>query len=81
MFHLPNYDGRTALHLASCQGHVDVVDYLLGNGASLHARDRYGHSAFDDAIRYKRYDVIALLKKHGAHLVMTPAKLGLMLCQ
>ena len=81
MFHLPDYDGRTALHLASCEGHAEVVDYLLDNGASVHARDRYGHSAFDDAIRYEHYDVIELLKKDGAHLVITPAKLGMMLCQ
>nr|GMD35015.1 serine/threonine-protein kinase HT1 isoform X1 [Ipomoea batatas] len=35
-------DGRTALHVAACQGHRDVVELLLGNGAEVNVEDRWG---------------------------------------
>ena len=28
-----------------------MVEYLIENGALMHARDRYGHTALDDAVR------------------------------
>ncbi|KAK1315404.1 Potassium channel AKT2/3 [Acorus calamus] len=35
-------DGRTALHIAACEGHVDVVKLLLSRRANIVARDRWG---------------------------------------
>ena len=35
-------DGRTALHVAACQGRTDVVDLLLLRGADVDPRDRWG---------------------------------------
>ncbi|KAF8402413.1 hypothetical protein HHK36_013368 [Tetracentron sinense] len=35
-------DGRTALHIAACEGHVDVVKLLLSRKANIDARDRWG---------------------------------------
>ncbi|KAG1328254.1 Integrin-linked protein kinase 1 [Cocos nucifera] len=35
-------DGRTALHIAACEGHVDVVKLLLSWRANIDARDRWG---------------------------------------
>lgn len=35
-------DGRTALHIAACEGHVDVVTLLLSRKANIDARDRWG---------------------------------------
>lgn len=35
-------DGRTALHIAACQGYADVVDFLLKNGAQVDSMDRWG---------------------------------------
>ncbi|KAF2290637.1 hypothetical protein GH714_014814 [Hevea brasiliensis] len=49
-------DGRTALHVAACQGFSDVVQLLLDRGAEPLA----------DAIYYKNHDVIKLLEEHGA---------------
>jgi lysophospholipase len=39
-----DYDGRTPLHIAACEGHFKVVELLLKNGANLHLRDRFGNS-------------------------------------
>lgn len=35
-------DGRTALHIAACEGHVEVVKLLLTRKANIDARDRWG---------------------------------------
>lgn len=35
-------DGRTALHIASCEGHEQVVRLLLTRKANIDARDRWG---------------------------------------
>ena len=52
-FSIANYDGRTPLHVACCEGHLDTVRLLLENGASVHVRDRFNHTPLTDAIRFK----------------------------
>ena len=37
-----DYDGRTALHLASCEGHVEIVKYLIEVKADFNCKDRFG---------------------------------------
>jgi len=49
-----DYDKRTCLHIAASDGHVNVVKYLvkLARGdlnIDLNSRDRWGHSAIEDA--------------------------------
>lgn len=46
-----DYDGKTSLHLASAEGHLPVVKYLLMHGASVYVRDRRGRTPLFDAIR------------------------------
>ena len=52
-FNIPDYDGRTPLHLACSEGHLETVKYLLQNGASVHATDRFNHTPLDDAVRFR----------------------------
>jgi len=40
-----NYDKRTALMIASCEGHIPVVTYLLEHGADIDVKDRFGGTA------------------------------------
>lgn len=35
-------DGRTALHVAACQGRPDVVEMLLAKGANVDIEDQWG---------------------------------------
>ncbi|GMP67723.1 hypothetical protein CsSME_00027609 [Camellia sinensis var. sinensis] len=65
-------DGRTALHVASCQGLPDVVQLLLRRGAKVDVEDRWGSTPLADAIFYKNHDVIKLLEEHGAKSPMAP---------
>ena len=46
-----DYDGKTSLHLAASEGHVNVVQYLLLHGASFFVHDRRGRTPLFDAIR------------------------------
>ncbi|RZR70973.1 hypothetical protein BHM03_00002531 [Ensete ventricosum] len=41
-------DGRTALHVASCQGFADVVRLLLDRGAQVGLEDRWGSTVRRD---------------------------------
>ncbi|URE27471.1 serine threonine protein kinase [Musa troglodytarum] len=59
-------DGRTALHIAACEGHVDVVSLLLSWRANIDARDRWGSTASADAKYYGNDEVYGLLKARGA---------------
>lgn len=44
-----DYDKRTALHLAAAEGHYDIVDFLIKNGADIHLKDRWGNTAYHEA--------------------------------
>ncbi|KAF8380241.1 hypothetical protein HHK36_027723 [Tetracentron sinense] len=41
---LADYDKRTALHLASCEGCTEIVDLLLEKGADVNSIDRWGRT-------------------------------------
>lgn len=75
-----NYDRRTALHVACCEGNLEVVRYLLQNGAAVHIRDRYDRTPLMDAILNDNYEIIRLLLKCGAHLTGSIRAIGESLC-
>lgn len=80
-FSTVDYDGRTALHVASCEGHVHIVRYLLDLGAPVHVRDRFGSSPLDNALSFKHAGVVELLMTTGAHLTLTPMAQAAELCR
>jgi glutaminase len=49
---LRDYDGRTPLHLAASEGHVEVCAFLISHGHSTQLTDRWGSTAADDAQRH-----------------------------
>ena len=58
-----DYDGRTALHLASCEGHTDVVRFLLRVGkVKKNPMDRWKRTPQDDAKENNHTEVEELLK-------------------
>ncbi|XP_039281443.1 LOW QUALITY PROTEIN: L-asparaginase [Nilaparvata lugens] len=75
-----NSDLRTPLHIASAMGNLEIVRYLLVNGASIHMRDRNEITPLLDAINGEHEEVIKVLKQCGAHLTLSPKEIGEKLC-
>ena len=44
-----DYDGRTPLHLAAVNGHVNVVKYLVEYGVDKVVKDRWNNTPYDEA--------------------------------
>jgi Amt family ammonium transporter len=61
-----DYDGRTALHLAVCEGHVKVVAFLISHDAGLNVVDRMHNTPTDDAVTNNQLDILAALQEAGA---------------
>ncbi|CAM8979627.1 unnamed protein product [Rhodiola kirilowii] len=70
--HFRDGDDRTPLHVAACQGYVEIVELLLSRGAEVDPKDRWGSTPLADAIHYKNSEVIQVLEKHGAKSLVTP---------
>lgn len=75
-----NYDNRTALHIACCEGNMEIIKYLLLNGVSVHIRDRYDRTPLMEAISNDLHDIIQILIRCGAHLTGSARGLGEELC-
>lgn len=60
-----DYKGRTAIGVASSEGHLSAVKYLTSHGANPHHRDFRGNNALDDAKRGGYADVIKYLEENG----------------
>ncbi|KAJ8623886.1 hypothetical protein MRB53_032416 [Persea americana] len=57
---LADYEKRTALHLASCEGHMEVVELLLEKEANVNSVDRRGRTG--------AYGEIYLVKWRGTNV-------------
>lgn len=59
-----NPKGITALHAAAKAGFVSVVKVLLDAGANTNAKDNSGRKPIDLSLKFKKFGVAELLKKH-----------------
>eukprot|EP00041_Stephanoeca_diplocostata_P021888 m.516984 g.516984 ORF g.516984 m.516984 type:complete len:678 (-) comp21934_c0_seq4:2104-4137(-) len=57
-----DYDHRTAMHLASADGHSEAVQFLLDHGADPNPMDRWGNTPLGDARAAGNTDVAAMLE-------------------
>merc|ERR1711871_46885 len=64
---MADYDQRTGLHLAACNGHTQVVNYLflqcMGDVKKMTPKDRFGNTPSDDAVRENHSDCSKVLEK------------------
>eukprot|EP00184_Porphyridium_aerugineum_P007544 CAMPEP_0184698266 /NCGR_PEP_ID=MMETSP0313-20130426/4949_1 /TAXON_ID=2792 /ORGANISM="Porphyridium aerugineum, Strain SAG 1380-2" /LENGTH=1010 /DNA_ID=CAMNT_0027157183 /DNA_START=15 /DNA_END=3047 /DNA_ORIENTATION=+ len=71
-----DYDKRTPLHLAASEGHPDVAELLLLNGAKISAKDRYGRTPVDDAINNGHRSVLMVLQRFGAAIPLAASEMA-----
>ncbi|CAN1308743.1 Integrin-linked protein kinase 1 [Linum perenne] len=63
---LSDYDKRTALHLASSEGRVEIVRLLLEKGASVNSLDRWGRTVpLSDARSFGHVEICKILESGG----------------
>ncbi|XP_046819065.1 L-asparaginase 1 [Vespa crabro] len=63
-----NVDGRTALHIACCQGNLNIVQELLKMGANVNKKDRFQRTPLIEAIENDHREIINILLEHGSKL-------------
>jgi hypothetical protein len=63
-----DYDGRTALHLSTEEGHKDIVSFLLSHGAQVDTVDRFNNTPLRGALKYDHQGIANMLKEAGAKL-------------
>lgn len=61
-----DYDGRTGIHLAASEGHLDAVKFLAAKAVDISPKDRWGGTPLVDAKRGNFKKVIEFLEGQGA---------------
>lgn len=66
-----DYDSRTALHVASSEGHVEVVRFLVEEcKVNPFMKDRWDNSPLDDAVQFGHQEVVKILQDYQTSFVL-----------
>lgn len=62
---LTDYDSRTALHVASAEGHLEAVKFLTDTcKVNPYVKDRWGNTPLDDAMQFGHNTVAKVLQEY-----------------
>ena len=59
---------RSLLHLASANGHLDIMESLIKHGSDIEAKDKYEKTPLHLASEYGQHKVAKILREHHAQL-------------
>ncbi len=57
--------GRIPFHFAALDGHKEIIELLITEGADVNANYGIGYTLLNVAARSKQYETANLLRKHG----------------
>jgi len=64
---LTDYDGRTVLHLAVCNNHIEIVKFLvMEKKMNVNCFDRFRMTPLRDALTYRNFEICQILRDNGA---------------
>ncbi|XP_078172297.1 potassium channel KOR2-like [Carex rostrata] len=78
----PDYDGRTALHVATCKGYEEIVKFLIQRGTRVNyvnCVDSFGNTPLLEAVKFGHDRIAKILVANGAILSLEQA--GNYLCK
>jgi len=78
-FNYADYRGRGPIHIASINGDMKAIVFLIKEKVNLDLLDNTGKSALYYACVYKHEDIVDLLVEKGATLIVQQSKLIYML--
>ena len=61
-----NEHGNTFLHLAADNGNIEVLKYLVSQGANVNVKDNYGRTPLQVAVNKNNLEMVEYLISHGA---------------
>ena len=64
----PNRNKQTPLFLAANGDHLEVVKFLIDNGAQINAKDKNGNTALEFAADKGFLEIVQHLTLHGANI-------------
>lgn len=65
---VPDYEGRTALHLAISSGRLEVVQFLVARKGLINRTDSYGRTPLSDAVHKASAAIVKIVRDAGGQL-------------
>eukprot|EP00931_Biecheleriopsis_adriatica_P117169 TRINITY_DN92708_c0_g1_i1.p1 TRINITY_DN92708_c0_g1~~TRINITY_DN92708_c0_g1_i1.p1 ORF type:complete len:630 (+),score=76.77 TRINITY_DN92708_c0_g1_i1:25-1914(+) len=76
-----DYDRRTPLHLACCEGQAEAARFLLEQRADINAVDRFGRTPLNSAIASQNVELVEHIRDRNGVLGESESELASKLCR